>query len=183
MRFFDGKRIDGAMSSILPDRDDLLAALDRAMRGASAQSVLVSQVTAEQLGMNRTDLECLDILNVTGPITAGRLAELTGLTTGAVTGLVDRLETAGYVQRERDPSDRRRVIVRLVPEATERIGLLFAPMAREMAELCGRYSDEELRLLLDFFDRAGNVARAHVARLRQGAAPVGEPQHGGAAAR
>ena len=156
------------MSSTLFDRDDLLAALDRAMRGASAQSVLVSQATADRLGMSQTDLECLDVLGLHGPITAGRLAELTGLTTGAVTGLVDRLEAAGYVRRERDPGDRRRVIVRPLPEAIERIGPLYAPMAREMAELCDRYGDDELKLLVDFFDRAGRVALAHVARLREG---------------
>lgn len=160
------------MSTPLPERVELLAALDRAMREASAQSVLVSQATAERLGMSQTDLECLDVLNVNGPITAGRLAALTGLTTGAVTGLVDRLEAAGFVRREPDPGDRRRVIVRPLPEANERIGPLYAPMAREMAELSARYGDEELRLLLDFFERAGRVALAHVARLRQGEAPT-----------
>lgn len=160
------------MSSPLPGRDELLAALGGAMRAASGQSVLVSEATAERLGMNQSDLECLDVLHVEGPITAGRLADLTGLTTGAVTGLVDRLEAAGYVRRERDPGDRRRVIVRPLPEAVASIEPLYAPMEREMAALCARYSDEELALLLGFFDRAGAVARAHVARLRGGAPPV-----------
>ena len=148
-----------------------------------AQSVLVSQATAERLGMNQSDLECLDGLNVAGPIAAGRLAELTGLTTGAVTDLVDRLEAAGYGRRERDPGDRRRVIVRPLPTAIARIEPLFAPMAREMAELCERYSDEELTLLLDFFARAGQVALGHVARLRQGAASAGERRADAPAAR
>ena len=99
------------MSSPLLDRAATEAALDQALRDTSAQSVLFSQAVADRVGISPTDLETLDILVRSGPMTAGRLAELTGLTTGAITGLVDRLERRGYAHREPHPTDRRSVIV------------------------------------------------------------------------
>ena len=83
-------------------------------------------------------------------MTAGRLAELTGLTTGAITGVIDRLEKAGYVRRERDESDRRKVFIAVVPETAARIGRLYVPMQQSMQKVWSRYSEEELRLLLRF---------------------------------
>lgn len=166
------------MSSKKHKHPDLVTALDREMRRASAQSVLFSNAVAGQLGMNLTDLECLDLLNLNGPVTAGRLAELTGLTTGAVTGLVDRLERVGYVRRERDPNDRRKVIVRVeVEEAGRKIGPLFAPMARAMDDVFAGYGVEEIKLILDFTSKCNEVVREEIARLRN-EAPV-EGEHGG----
>ena len=98
---------------------------------------------------------------------AGQLAELTGLTTGAITGVIDRLEKSGCARRDRDPNDRRRVIVQPAQGETEReIGPYFSSMARAMAELYARYTDEELALILDFVTRAGAVGQAETARLR-----------------
>jgi DNA-binding MarR family transcriptional regulator len=95
-------------------------------------------------------MDCMDFLNLEGRMTAGRLAELTGLTTGAITGVIDRLEKAGYVRRERDDSDRRKVFIAVVPETTARIGRLYVPMQQSMQKLWSRYSEEELQLLLRF---------------------------------
>jgi DNA-binding MarR family transcriptional regulator len=148
------------------DRTELLAALDREMRTISAQSVLLSQAAAERLGMNSTDMECLDLLNLHGPVPAGRLAELTDLTTGAITGVIDRLERAGYARRERDPHDRRKVIVRPVLERQAEAAPIFEPLARAMAELFARYSDDELALILDFAGRANAITMEQIARLR-----------------
>ena len=100
----------------LAERDRLLEALGREMQKLVAEVVLFNQAVADRLGMNPTDLQCLNILSETGPVAAGRLAEETGLTTGAVTGVIDRLERAGYAWRERDPKDKRRVIVHPLPE-------------------------------------------------------------------
>ena len=150
-----------------PDRAALLGALDRAMLRVSGQSVLFSHAVAERAGMYPTDLECLGFLVAEGPLPAGRLAALTGLTTGAVTRLVDRLEAAGYVRREADPLDRRRVIVRLLPERTRAIAALFEPMTRAMADLYGRYGDQELAVILDFASRAHAVTQEQTARLRE----------------
>ena len=158
------------MSSETPKRGHLLRALDRELRLASAQGVLLSQAVADRLGVNQSDLECLDLLHLHGPLTAGRLAELTGLTTGAITGLIDRLEAAGFARRERDPDDRRRVIVEPTPEAVDRIAPYYASMGRAMNDLLARYGDEELDLLVDFLGRANLVAREETAKLRRGAA-------------
>jgi DNA-binding MarR family transcriptional regulator len=92
----------------------------------------------------------MDFLNLDGRMTAGRLAELTGLTTGAITGVVDRLEKAGFVRRERDEVDRRKVFIVTVPENAARIGRLYAPMQQAMHKLWSTYSDTELQLLLRF---------------------------------
>jgi DNA-binding MarR family transcriptional regulator len=89
--------------------------LEEAMRRASAQGVLYGQAVADMTGMSGSDIDCMDFLNLEGRMTAGRLAELTGLTTGAITGVIDRLEKAGFVRRERDETDRRKVFIVVVP--------------------------------------------------------------------
>src|SRR5260221_13536695 len=102
------------MSTKTKRRRELEAALNAAMRDVSGQGVLYSQAVAGRLGMNSTDLECLDHIS-RGPVTAGRLAELTGLTTGAITGVIDRLERARLARRERDPCDPPKTPVRMLP--------------------------------------------------------------------
>lgn len=144
-----------------------MEALDTALRVASGQSVVHSSTIAERAKINSTDMECLDILAMVGPMPAGRLAEITGLTTGAITGIVDRLEARGYVRREKDPSDRRRVIIQpLIEKALADFGHLFAPLQESMTRLYARYSDEELALILDFLDQSNVVMREQLARLR-----------------
>src|SRR5580700_8824106 len=98
------------MSRPSKKRLELTGALNLAMREASGLGVLFSQEVARRLGIASTDLECLDYLG-RGPIAAGELAELTGLTTGAITGVIDRLERAGLARRSRDVADRRKVLV------------------------------------------------------------------------
>ena len=124
--------------------------LEEAMRRASAQGVLYGQAVADMTGMSGSDIDCMDFLNLEGRMTAGRLAELTGLTTGAITGVIDRLEKAGFVRRERDETDRRKVFIVVVPESAARIGRLYAPMQEAMQKLWRTYSDAELQLLLRF---------------------------------
>jgi DNA-binding MarR family transcriptional regulator len=131
-------------------RAALMQELEEAMRRSSAQGVLYGQVVANVAGIANSDLECMDILYLEGRVTAGRLAEVTGLTTGAITGVVDRLEKAGLVRRERDDSDRRKVFIAVVPEAAAKIGQFYVPMQQAMEKVFSAYSDEELRLLLRF---------------------------------
>jgi len=128
----------------------LLQELEEAMRRSSAQGAMFAKAVADRAGISASDMDCMDFLNLEGRMTAGRLAELTGLTTGAITGVVDRLEKAGYVRRERDESDRRKVFIAVVPETAARIGRLYVPMQQSMHKLWSRYSEEELRLLLRF---------------------------------
>ncbi len=131
-------------------RAALLQELEEAMRRSSAQGVVFGQAVANVAGISGSDLECLDFLNLEGRVTAGRLAEVTGLTTGAITGVVDRLEKAGFVRRERDAADRRKVFIVTVPENIARIGRYYEPMQASMHKVWSGYSETELQLLLRF---------------------------------
>src|SRR6516164_1945132 len=155
-------------------RHDLVAALNRAMRDASGQGVLYSQAVAERLGINSTDLECLDSVVLRGPLTAGELADATGLTTGAI----DRLERAGFARRERDRHDRRKILVRALPAVERVIVPLFQPMERAVLSALSDYSDKELALLLDFFARARDAAADAMTALRTQAKPARKPRRG-----
>jgi DNA-binding MarR family transcriptional regulator len=149
------------------DRGELVAALNRAMRDASGQSVLYSQAVAARLGINSTDLECLDVILTRGPVTAGDLARATGLTTGAITGVIDRLDRAGFAKRTHDADDRRKVLVQALPGAVERrIAPLFKPMERAALAALSAYDDKELALLLDFLERAREAALGAMAELQ-----------------
>ncbi|MCX6047867.1 MAG: MarR family transcriptional regulator [Chloroflexi bacterium] len=120
--------------------NELTQELNRQFRYTSANAVMFSQVIAQKAGINSTDNECLDFLLLNGPATAGQLSELTGLTTGAVTAVIDRLEKIGYVKRERDSADRRKVIVVPNKEKINReIMPHVMPMGMAMAALCAEY--------------------------------------------
>ncbi len=153
------------MSSSGQSRPELIVALNAAMRDVSGQGVLYSQAVAERLGMNSTDLECLDHV-LRGPVTPGALAEATGLTTGAITGVIDRLERAGLARRDRDPDDRRKILVRALPAVQERVLPLFEPMERFAMAALSRYRDDELSLLLGFLATARDAALAAMAELQ-----------------
>jgi DNA-binding MarR family transcriptional regulator len=131
-------------------RAALMEQLEHAVRRSSALGVLFGQTVASRVGISSSDLECLDFLNLEGRVTAGRLAEVTGLTTGAITGVVDRLEKAGLVRRERDESDRRKVFIATVPENIAQVGKYYQHMQRAVLKDWGSYSDAELELLLRF---------------------------------
>ena len=131
-------------------RAALMQELEHAMRRASGIGAIFSQAVADHVGVSSSDLECLDFLNLEGRVTAGRLAEVTGLTTGAITGVVDRLERAGFVRRERDAQDRRKVFIAPVLENIAKIGVLYERMQRAMLKNWETYSDTELKLLLRF---------------------------------
>ncbi|MFI7598972.1 MarR family winged helix-turn-helix transcriptional regulator [Actinoplanes sp. NPDC049681] len=116
-----------------------------------ASAVLFSHQVAERLKLGPSDAQFMTLLDVHGPLTPGRLAELTGLKTGTVTGVLDRLERAGFVRRDRDPHDRRKVIVSLEPA---QIAKLVAPhyqgQANRMITVLARYDDAQLALIADF---------------------------------
>ena len=131
-------------------RAALMEQLEHAVRKSSALGVIFGQTVANRVGISSSDLECLDFLNIEGRVTAGRLAELTGLTTGAITGVVDRLEKAGLVRRQRDESDRRKVFIAIVPEALGKIGRFYEPLQKAVTRDWEGYTDAELKLLLRF---------------------------------
>ena len=148
-------------------RADLELAFATAMRRTGSLMQLMNQAAADRIGINATDLNCLNILSFSGHMTAGELARATGLTTASITGVVDRLEQAGYVSRERDPNDRRRVVVTLsLDQAMRNVASVFLPIMRDWRELAARYSDDELRVIVDFYARMEQVFRNHLIRLR-----------------
>jgi DNA-binding MarR family transcriptional regulator len=149
-----------------------VAALGAEFRQLSTATILFHQAVADRLGMNVTDHKCAGILIDSGPITAGDLAERTGLTTGAITGVIDRLERAGFVRRVRDARDRRRVIIEPdLKQIGKKITPLFEPMAHATAGLCSGYSVKELVLIRDFAVRSRQMAEEEARKLRGAAIP------------
>jgi DNA-binding MarR family transcriptional regulator len=98
-------------------------------------------------------------------MTAGRIAELSGRSTGAVTGVIDRLERAGYARRVADPSDRRRVKLEVTPEFYARAGEIWAPMAADWRAALSRFTRADLERLLEVLRVTTEVGRKHVDRL------------------
>jgi DNA-binding MarR family transcriptional regulator len=140
--------------------------LEHAVRRASALGVIFGQAVAGNAGLSSSDHECLDFLNLEGRVTAGRLAEVTGLTTGAITGVVDRLEKAGFVRRARDESDRRKVFIEIVPERIAEIGRFYEHLQRSMLQVWSSYSDAELKLLLRFMTQSSETMLGAIEHLK-----------------
>lgn len=149
-------------ASVRRSREELLGTLAQILRKVSAQSVLISDTVAKRVGLNSTDLECLDLLSLAGPTTAGQLAVHTGLTTGAMTAVIDRLERAGFVRRRRDPNDRRRVLVTALPRSVGRIQPLYAPFSAALSRLHEQYGTAELAVVVDYLSHALAVSAEHV---------------------
>jgi len=138
------------------------------VRRMGAQSVLLSSAVAERVGLSSSDLECLDFIAMAGAkaLTPGELARASGLTSGAVTGLVDRLETAGLVRREADPADRRKVRVVAVEERVRQVGAYYERLAARIEALWATFGEEQLRTVLDFTRRSTDVSMQEVAHIR-----------------
>ena len=124
------------------------------------------EAAAEYFGINRTDMLCLDVLDRTGQMTAGGLARETGLTTGAVTAMLDRVEKAGYVRRLPDPSDRRRVLVELTDKARQATREVYGSLADAVPEF-DRYTDEQLMLIRDFLRLGSDLLVVQAARVQE----------------
>jgi DNA-binding MarR family transcriptional regulator len=120
--------------------------------------------------MHQTDIETMDLLNTIGPMTAGELSQRTGLSSGATTRLIDRLERVGFVRRCADDTDRRCVIIEPVSENRAELGELFRPLHDGLIELWSGFSDEELRVIIDFVRRSNALTADVNARLRGGPA-------------
>ncbi|MEU9036085.1 MarR family transcriptional regulator [Streptomyces sp. NPDC048352] len=135
-----------------------------------ALGLIGQQEVAQLLGINVTDLTCLGhILNACdNPLSAGDLAGLVNLTTGAVTGVLNRLERAGYARRQPDPADRRRVRVVAVPEAAARVIATYQPFYDRLGAVFAEYTADEIAVIADWFARAEVEMRAHLARVRSG---------------
>ena len=140
------------------NRDQIDSVL-RSLRRVNLQGSLFGQTVAIRFGLSESDIEALEVLIDTGSATAGALSDLMGLTTGAVTRVIDRLEQAGYVRRVPDPTDRRRVIVEVVPENGGRRRGDAGPGRRRERDEIGRYSEAELAVINDFLTRMAAITR------------------------
>jgi len=149
-------------------RQELIAALGMAGRELSAHTVMFHTAVAERLQLGLTDHKAFDFILRHGPVSAGQLAAITGLTTGAVTGMIDRLEETGYVERVRDDKDRRKVLVCSSLSATRerKCCELFDSLGTGVARVAETYSDRELEVILDFMRRSVALLHAETVKLQ-----------------
>ncbi|MER5907403.1 MarR family winged helix-turn-helix transcriptional regulator [Streptomyces mirabilis] len=150
-------------------RARLLDELSTVSRRYMASYALFNQALADRLKLHPTDMQCVNLLSLEGgPVTTGRIAELTGLTTGSATRLVDRLEKAGYVVRQRDAVDRRRVLVATVPEKVAEFGRVWDRLGGGWYALFDELADDELALIIGHMRRTVDLSAEQIARLRDG---------------
>ena len=122
-----------------------------------ANAIFFNQKVAERFNLNLTDSQCLNILEMAGSATPGQLAERTGLTTGGVTVVLDRLEKAGFIQREPNPRDRRSLIIRPVPAALEPMHAVYSEINLDLGKLLDSYDERELDVIVDFFEKSNRI--------------------------
>src|ERR1700681_4507170 len=138
----------------------------RLARRHSTAAVLFHHAVAERLGLGPTNHKCLDLLRERTPMTGSELAAITGLTSGAITGVVARLERAGYLRREPDPHDRRQQILSPVLERMRDIQHVFGPIRNDVAALLERFDTQQLTAIAEFLTGSTELAYRHVALLR-----------------
>lgn len=139
-------------------RAETVAKVGAAVRRMGAQSVITSRTVADRFGLHTTDLEVLDLIHLREAVSPGDLMTATGLTSGSVTALIDRLVRRGYAERSVDASDRRKVVVRVRRDAIEPIKTLYAGIEKRMFALWSTYEERELEVILDFLSRSTELA-------------------------
>ena len=147
-------------------REDVLSEVAEELRLSGVTNDIADQAVADYLGLNRTDTRCLDIIERLDGVSAGRLASEAGLSTGAVTTVLDRLERAGYARRVQDPGDRRRVLVELTPAARRELQQLYAPLTNATMRQLEGYTTDEVSLVRDFMRDNRRLNEAHAERVR-----------------
>jgi DNA-binding MarR family transcriptional regulator len=146
-------------------KSEQVAELIREFRESGNLDDAFDNLAAERLGVSVTDLHCLNIIENAGGVTAGELAAQSGLTTGAVTGVIDRLEKKGFARRVSDPADRRRVKVEVTKAFYSRAERIWGPVAAEWASSLERFSGEQLAGLQRFLRETNEITRRHLERL------------------
>jgi len=135
------------------------------LRALTTEIDRLDGLAADRFGLNRTDLRALDLIRSVGILSPTALAQALGITTGGVTTVIDRLEAAGYVRREPDPADRRRLVLQSNPAVIDLEAEIFGPLIRETQSLIASFSDAELATIADFLRRSRLATAAHVDRL------------------
>jgi DNA-binding MarR family transcriptional regulator len=153
----------------------LIAAIGDRVQAFQDATDEVDEAVAARLRINRTDLRCLGVLARAGSVSAGALADATGLTRGAMTTALDRLEAAGYVQRLRDQQDRRSVRLEMTASARQEVGRLYGPMATQGARILQSYTARDLAAILRYLEFGSDLQRAHARRIRELGGQVPNP--------
>ena len=147
-------------------RQKLIAAIGEHVQAFQDATDEIDEAVALRLRLNRTDLRCLGVVSRAGPTTASALATAAGLTRGAMTTVLDRLEKSGFVTRVWSQEDRRSVRVELTANAHREIGVLYAPLGRDGAALLEKYNVAELAAVLRYLEDGERLQRAHANRIR-----------------
>ncbi len=148
-------------------RRRLTASIKQSLRALSIQLSLLNHQVGAHAGLNDVDLDCLDLISRQGPLSPSTLAQRSGLHPATVTGILDRLERGGWVARERDPSDRRAVVVRARRDRNAELVRLYSGMNSSMNEICAGYGDAELEVLADFLRRTADAGRSATDKLAE----------------
>jgi DNA-binding MarR family transcriptional regulator len=150
------------------DKEKLIEELVRQFRISGNRDSAFDNLAAELLGLNQTDLHCINIIENSGGIGAGGLATEAGLTTGAVTGVIDRLERAGYARRVPDQGDRRRIKVEVTPAFYRRAEKIWGPLRAEWGTKLGkRFSAKQLDQVVEFLRATNELSERHLERIRK----------------
>jgi DNA-binding MarR family transcriptional regulator len=155
-----------ARSDAVPLKD-LVEQVGIAVRKMGAQSAVTSKTVADRFDLNQTDLEVLDLIFLREQASAGDLADATGLSSGSVTALIDRLESVGYIERMDDPEDRRRVLIRVCHEAIEPIKATYMGMQKKMFALWSTFEPRDLEIITEFVSRSTELAVACCKEIRE----------------
>jgi len=148
-------------------RSELVIKLNQLCRNNGNSNILLVHAIAQHINLSASEFECYSYMYDHGPLTAGELAKACGITTGGMTGMIDRLERARFATRTTDPNDRRRVLVSAVQnkKTFKKIAKLYEPLSKRFNQLVTRYSDDELAIIIDFMDLANDMIREAIDTL------------------
>jgi len=149
------------------ERRRLTASIKQSLRALSIQLSLLNHQVGAQVGLNDVDLDCLDLVARHGPLSPSALAQRAALHPATITGILARLEKGGWVARERDPSDRRAVLVRVLRDRSAELVRLYGGMNSSMSEICVRYGDAELAAIADFLVRTVEAGQSATDKLAE----------------
>jgi DNA-binding MarR family transcriptional regulator len=155
----------GSTSATGSDRRRLTASIKQSLRALSIQLSLLNHQVGAHVGLNDVDLDCLDLIARHGPLSPSALAQRAALHPATITGILDRLEKGGWVARERDPSDRRAVFVRVLRDRSAELVRLYGPMNSSMGDICAGYGDAELVAIADFLRRTVDAGQGATDKL------------------
>jgi DNA-binding MarR family transcriptional regulator len=167
-------------------KTELLVAIGRRVQAFQDATDEVDEAVARRLRLNRTDLRCLSVLSQAVAVSASALADAAGLSRGAMTTALDRLEAAGYARRVWDQQDRRAVRVEMTDAAKKEVEVLYSPLAKEGFRTLQQYTTQELEAVLRYLEDGRQLQRAHAQRIRgrsDTAAAAARPRHGRRATR